>query len=243
MRTTALAISLLLGLAAAGRAGDRETALAVVEEAIRAAGGPEALAKAQMLSRTGSGVMVLSGSNLPFTEETVLALPDRFRMVVHLDKRYLIAVVINGDKGWQVTGGAALELSKERVEEMREEAYALYLASLLPLRNTALTLAPLPDGLVDDLPVEGVRVSSKGHFDAKLWFDKRTHLLVKLERRAREAGLMLDKTYLFSDYKDVDGVKLPVKQIELLNGKKITERNSASYKLLKRVDEATFGKP
>jgi hypothetical protein len=52
----------------------------------------------------------------------------------------------------------------------------------------------------------------------------------------------VDKEYLYADYKDVDGVKLPGKQTDYLNGKKFSEITVTSYKLYK-PDDATFGKP
>ena len=246
MRTTrlaALAAAVILAAATSGRAGDREQALALVQEAIKAHGGEEALNQVRILSRTGAGTMSAADSSLPFTEESILALPDRLRMSMDLNKRHQVTLVLNRDKGWQAIGGTVFELGKERLDEIREEAYALWLTTLTPLLQTAITLTPVPDISVDGVPAAGVKVTAKGHFDAKLYFDKRSHLLVKLERRTREAGLLLDKAYLFGDYKDVDGVKLPVRQSEWLNGKKLIERTSATYKVLRSVDEKTFGKP
>jgi hypothetical protein len=226
-----------------GRAADAPPARALVEQAVRAAGGEAALDRARVLSRTGAGTMFQVGRNLPFTEESVMALPERLRTTLDLDKRYQVTVVLNGDKGWQASGGAVLPMTKERLEEFREEAYVLWLTTLTPLLSDKFTLSPLPDSSADGAPASGVKVTAKGHGDVKLYFNRQSHLLVKIERRAREAGLVVDKTYVLGDYKDVDGVKLPGRQAELLNGKKVIERASATYKLLPRVDEATFAKP
>jgi hypothetical protein len=229
--------------AAAGRADDSASARAIVEQGIKAQGGTDALERARTLSRTGAGTMTLSGSTLPFTEETLIALPDRVRITVDLGKGQRVTLVVNGDKAWQVVGGTPLELSKERVDEVREEARVLWLALLTPLLSDVFTLSPLPDSSVDGSPAAGVKVTSKGHGDAKLYFDKRSGLLVKIERRARESGVTLTKTYLFGDYKDVDGVKLPARESQLVEGKKFSERTSATYKLIRRADDSAFTKP
>ena len=92
-------------------------------------------------------------------------------------------------------------------------------------------------------PAAGVKVSQRGHTDATLYFDKETGLLVKIARRAQEAGLMVDKEYLFSAHKEFEGAKLPTKQVEMINGKKFTEVTSFTYKILRRVDESMFAKP
>jgi hypothetical protein len=236
------AAGVLIWAAAPVRAGDREVALALLEKAIKAHGGEDALGRSRNLSRSGSGTMSLSGDQR-FTEETLLALPDRIRLTVALDKGFKSTQVVNGDKGWQVTAGAVLEMSPPKVAEVREETYVLWLTTLTPLLKDTFTLTPLPDGSVEGEPVAGIKVVAKGHPDVKLYFGKRTHLLVKIERRAREAGLQLDKTYIFGDYKDVDGVQLPVREILLLDGKKFSERTSATYKVLRYVDEAAFKRP
>src|SRR6202011_4293737 len=103
--------------------------------------------------------------------------------------------------------------------------------------------APLPEAKVNGQPAAGVKVASKGHADAKLYFDAATHLLVKIERTTREAGLSLDKEYLFGDHKDFDGVKLPTRLTETLEGKKASELTSASYKFPSKPDDAAFSKP
>lgn len=245
MRTTWAAVAAVAfsGALISAREADPESTRALVERAIQAQGGDAALDRARSLSRTGAGTMTLSGSTLPFTEESILALPDRLRITVDLNKGQRITLVLNGDKGWQLVGGGVLELSKERVEEVREEAYVLWLTTLTPLLKDTYTLAPLPDAAVDGSPVAGVKVTAPGHTDAKLYFDKRTNLLVKIERRAREAGVLLTKTYLFADYQDVDGVKLPARESQLLDGKKFIERSSAKYKLIRRPDDTAFAKP
>ncbi len=225
------------------RADDATSAAAIVEQAIKAQGGADALDRARTLSRNGTGTMSLSGSTVPFTEETILALPDRARITVDLTKGQRVTLVVNGDKAWRAVGGAVLELGKDGVEEAREEVYVLWLATLTPLLKSTYTLSRLPDSSVDGAPVLGVKVSAAGHEDAKLYFDKKTGLLTKIERRAREAGQALNKAYVYGDYKDVDGVKLPSRESELVNGKKFIERTSATYKLLRRPDDAAFTKP
>ncbi len=226
------------------RAGDREKAVAVVEEAVRAHGGEDALNRARNLSWTGAGTISLSGSTLPFTEETVLALPDRSRVTVDLNKRERVTLVLNGDKAWQTSGGSTIPLGKERTDEIREEAYVLWATTLTPiLQSDKFTLSTLPDAAVDGAPAAGVKAVSKGHADLKLYFDKNSHLLVKLDRRGRMEGIPVEKSYLFGDYTDVDGVKLPRRQVELLNGKKLTERTSATFKVLSVPDDSAFGKP
>jgi hypothetical protein len=243
-----LAASLVLALAAAPlRADDREDALAVIDRAIKAHGGADALTKAQTAVRTASGTMALFDKDVAFKDEMVWRLPDHFRLTIDVgaaQAKTRIQLVITPDKGWQSTGGMVSELGPERLEEMREEGYVLWLTTLLPLKkDPAFELASIADAKANGQPANGVKVAHKGHTDVRLLFDKETGLLVKIERRARDAGQMVDKEYVYGGHKEFDGIKLPTKIQELTNGKRFTDLTEMSYKFPSSVDDSTFGRP
>jgi hypothetical protein len=224
------------------RADDRTDALAIVDAAIKAHGGADALAKAQNFTRTGLGTYSGFGDkDLPFTDEMIVSLPDRSRLVIDLDKKVKIVSVLNGDKAWESQGGPPEAVTAQRVREMSEEVYVMWLTTLTPLKKDGVVLKPLPEKKVDTKPAVGVAVAAKGRPDVKMYFDKESHLLVKVERDALLAGQKLDKEYLYGDYKDVDGARLPGKLAEVVNGKKFIELKAA-YKLGK-PDDSAFNKP
>jgi hypothetical protein len=215
----------------------------VVDKAIKAHGGAEVLARAALAVRDGKGVVTLFGKDMPFTDEWVLNLPDRVRFELTIEKQDKMIHVLNGTRAWRNQGGLTEELPRERVDEIREEAYVLWLATVAPLKQDTFTLNALPDATVAGKKASVVKVSSKGHFDALLYFDKDTGLLMQIKRRAREAGLTLEKTYQFSGHKDTDGGKLPDRIIESIGGKKFSEVNSIRYQFLRKPDEQLFAKP
>jgi len=240
------ALALLLASVSAVRADDREEALAVVDQAIKAHGGQDALAKARSVERESSGQMFVAGKAVPFTDTFTARFPDQLRLDLKASEggqKLQVLVVVNGDKGWQSTGGAAAELAAERVKELREDGFAYWLTTLVPLKkDDALTLAPLAEAKVNGKPARGVKVSRKGAGDVKLYFDKESHLLVKMERQAAEAGLSVAKEEVYSAHKEFDGVKLPTKIVQSLGGNKFIEITEAKYKFPK-LSDATFAKP
>jgi hypothetical protein len=223
------------------RADDRADAIAVLDEAIKAHGGADALAKAQNYTRTGKG----TAGEAKVTSEQSVSLPDRSRLAVDLEiggNKIHVVAVVNGDKGWESSGGPATEMTATRVREMKEEGYVLWATTLVPLKMDSVNLKLLPESKVDGKAVIVLAASSKGKPDLRLYFDKESHLLLKIERETVVGGARVDKEYVFGDYKDVDGVKLPGKMTELINGRKMTEISSQQYKLQKPED-STFGKP
>lgn len=247
MRTVyglALTLTVVCTTAPAVRADAPDTAQAVLDAAIKAQGGEAALVKAQTARRKATGVQIQAGREVPFTSEDVLSLPDRFRMDFTLDKRYRFINVIDGTKGWtQIGGGPVLDLSAPRLKEFREEMYVWWIATLAPLKKGGFELTLLPEIKVGGKPAVGIKVASKGHGEVKLYFDKGAHLLVKVERRASASGLMVNKEYFYSNYKEFDGVKLRTREQEKINGKTAAVATEVSYTLLPRVEDKVFRKP
>jgi len=245
MRTIAglmLACGAVLAAAPTTSAGEHEDALAVVEQAIKAHGGADALAKMQNVQRSGAGTITLGKNDQAFTAEVAWSLPDRLRMALLVDKKFPLTTVLNGDKGWQSSGGPAMEMGAESLRELRDELAVRRLATLTPLTRGEFKLAPLPEVKVNGEPAVGVK-AAQGKTEMKLYFDKKTHLLVKIERRASEGGRMIDKEYVFGDHKEFDGVTLPTKEVVLINGRKFSEEAGMTYKMPRKIDDALFGKP
>jgi hypothetical protein len=242
MRTmlTALLCGALTAAGTAARAEDA-SARAVVERAIKAHGGAEGLARWQVSIRSGTGKLA-PADNQAFNTEAVVDLPERVRLNLEVGKTPIV-VVLNGDKGWQRAGGATMDLSKERLGEMREAAYIWWLATLVPLLKGDFELAAQPDARVDGRETAVVKVSSKGHSDALLYFDKGTGLLARISHQTTEAGVPVKKEYTYSDYKEFDGVKLPLREVLSMGGRTWHDVKLSSYKFLPKADDSAFTKP
>lgn len=228
------------------RADDRSQALAVIDKAIDAHGGESKLTKARQMVRTAKGVQELFGNKNQFSTEQTTQLPERFRDAIDYEaggQKARLIFVLNSDKGWQSIDGVPMELPKDRADELREEAYVIWLTTLVPLKDKSISVSPLPEGKVLGQPASVIKVISKGHTDVKLYFDAKTGLLVKLDRAARQAGLTINKEYFFSNHKEFDGVKLPTKYVELISGNKSIDLTISDYKFPNSVPDKLFGKP
>ena len=244
MRTIGGIVVMLALLAAprAMQAGERDKALVVIEQAIKAHGGADALNKAQSYSRSGKGTFFIGGETPLVTEETI-HLPNRCRANIQARGARII-LVLNGDKGWIQDGGVTAELTKAAHKERREELYVWRLMNLRPLLKDEFELTPLADAKVGERETAVIKVARKDYPDVRMFFDKKTGLLVKIARRATEAGLTIPKEYQYSEHKEFDGVKMPTKEVITLNGNtKLSEVQFRNYKVLSDIDAKTFDKP
>lgn len=250
MKKNILALGVLLA-AVTGPARADNTAQAIVDQAIKAHGGKEKLAKTAFFVRTVKGKIEGAGKPVEFAGTALFHLPDQARWTLELQgaQKWLMTLAINGDKGWRLGGGEAKEMSKQEWQEQHERAYAGWLTTLLPLKEKEFTLAVIPkakkdkEDMVGDEAVVGITASRKGYPDVKLYFSKKSGLLLKTERRGKEAGILFTMVYLFSGYKEFDGVMMPTSRQELANGKKVVEWTATDYKFPSKPPEGAFVKP
>lgn len=237
-----LTVGLVLAVTAPLGAADDDKARAVIEKGIKAAGGETALAKYNAATWTEKGKYYGMGEGLPYTGKYAVQWPDKFRMEIE----GVFLIVVNGEKGWTGMGGESREMTKEQLDEQREQLHESWVATLLPLKDKTFTLTLAGEQEVAKRPAVGVNVSSKGHRDVKLLFDKETGLLVKSEStvKAEElGGREVTQEVLFQDYKDVGGIKTPAKFVMKRDGKLFIEAEMLDLKPAEKLDESTFGKP
>jgi hypothetical protein len=233
---------LLVFLASPAGASEKD-AREIVERAIKAQGGATALGKALQCKRTDTGAQTLQGRDLPFVSYVTRSLPEKMRLEIELNRKVKTLVVLNGERGWQSDGGPAVQLLSQRVKELREEAYLWWLTTLVPLTKPGFTLSTIPDSKVEGDAAAGIKVASRGHHDVRMYFSKRTGMLVKIECQLTEGGLKVDKEYFYSGYRDFDGARLHTKELVKVNGQKWTAFTISDYSFPDKLDGKTFNKP
>jgi hypothetical protein len=224
------------------RADDADQARAVVDKAIKAAGGEERLAKFKSQTWANKGNWFGMGDGLPYTANYAVSWPDKYRFEVEGFMTY----VLDGDKGWIQMMGETREMTKEELAQAKEDRHADWVATLTPLKDKAYKLSLTGETKVNDKPAVGVKVSHKDHQDVMLYFDKDSSLLVKSESKTKapeEGNKEITQETLYADYKDVEGAKLPMKMTVIRDGKKWVEGENSDIKPVDKHDDKTFAKP
>lgn len=249
MRRSTLHLALMVAstFVASARADDAADARKLVEQAIQAHGGITALVKLQTMTRTDAGTMFLLGQQAPFKDELVVALPSKWRW--NLDatvggRAIQMLLILNGDNAWQGGPAGVAPMGKDRVSEIQDESQVLWFATLAPLlQEKDLQLGLVKKEAVDGKAADGISVARANKTGMRLYFDSQTHLLVKIARRAREAGIEIEKEYVYSDHQPVQGVMVPKRYSEWTSGRKFVDVNSIDYKFHSSIDEKYFTKP
>jgi hypothetical protein len=222
-----------------------ESAKDLLERAYKAQGGYEKLNKFKATLAKGKGVMYLPGAEVSFTSEGAAQLPDKFKSLLQFEINGMKVTQVQmliGDKATILVNGNAQEISDKLSKEIKEQVYVEEVTSLLPLKDKAYTLTMLEESQVDGQPALGLKVSSKGHRDVTLYFDKKSALVVKAAYKAYDA--IADKEVAqeqsYKDYKEQDGIKYATKSLVLQDGKKFMQVEVTEYKVMEKLDSAVF---
>ena len=145
--------------------------VALVDRAIDAAGGEEALKKNPALSWTGEAKVHVQGRDLTIVGKWLLDPPDRAIVETRPAGETADAartLVISGKSGYAIVKDEREQLSPEELENERDEFYLYSLMRLLPLRDYGVHLEILPKS---DDGLEGLKVTRPERPDVDLFFD------------------------------------------------------------------------
>lgn len=228
-----------------------DEARALIERAVKAHGGAEALGRVNADKVKFKGALVLQGHNTPFVAETTVQLPSKYKNVIemnHNGDKHTIVYVINGSKIYIALDGRALkeEDVKQQQAEIRSGLELERAKRLLPLlHDKSYQLALLEEIQVNDRPAVGVRITGRGRREMRLYFDKQLALLVRAENRldGGKGKPEIRQHFFFGDYKEIGGYKRPAKLRAFRDGKQIMEAELLDVKVLDKVDETEFAKP
>jgi hypothetical protein len=221
---------------------------AVIDKAIQASGGEALLSKYKAATWKSKGTFYGMGQPIPYTSETSIQWPDKSKTRIDAefnDQKFAMTNVYNHDKVWMKMNDQAMEVEGEHLAAAKDEMHGRRVSHLLELKEPSYKLSALPEMKVDGKAAVGVKVSSAGHRDVGLYFDKDSGLLVKTEMRVKnpESGEEANQETFYSDYKDVQGAREPMKITVKRDGKVYTEGQNSDMKLLEQLDDKVFAEP
>jgi hypothetical protein len=242
--TQGILVAAVLVMAGSGtaRPGEGKTARTIIDRAIAAVGGDAVLEKLKASTWKEKGTYYGMGKGQPYVGAYAVQWPDQFRMEIE----GVFTIVLNGDKGWIKAGGETKEMNKEQMASQTQDNRAGWITSLLPLKDKAFTLTALGEAKVGSRPALGVKVTRKDYPEVKLYFDKKSHLLVKAEYQTKSPEQNFKDVTMaitYSDYKGFDGAQVPTKMVMNHDGKLFVEAEVQEFKAVGKLDNKIFARP
>ena len=251
-----MAASFLAGVSGARAAGEREDAeaRAIIDKAIKAHGGADKLSQFKAVSAKWVGKHKVE--NMFYWDAVRVVtyeMPDKIRFDFEVENpkggTFAFSRVVNGKRGWQGSVRGTRDLKEVEVAQIVDELYAHWPASMVPLKDKGFEFSPVGNSTVDGKDAVGVRVSCKGRPDVNLFFDKKTGLAIKSDRRAKDPGTNQEYTAesIYRDHKAFQGVMWPTNRLDRRDGKDL-EENSGRFELSEfqahdKLEEKSLARP
>jgi len=212
-------------------------------EAAQAIGGREALRSIKDLTFKGQASLTTPFGEFTGEQQLFMILPDKLRLEIKLPQ-FTIIQAYDGASGWMSGPMGIQDVPPPALKELRSSLKRLLFNLYLSGEKEGATVSHLGTEQLDGKPVEIIHYTDEED-TFKLYFDQQSHLLVKLAYRSMDpfTGAGVDAEEIYSDYRDVSGLRYPFHAVILQSGKRFADLMLSELKINAGVDENLFKKP
>jgi outer membrane lipoprotein-sorting protein len=247
MRTLSLCVLLVVVTPLAAQ----DDAQSVVKKAIEAHGGAEALNKSKLAKSTAKGTMTTpQGAKVDYVANAIYSLPDKYKLEIvgeFSGVKLITTQILNGKKvkAKATLAGTAQPLPEKVTDETLMAAALQDLTTLTPLLDAKrYTIKGEPETKVNEALASVVLVSAPAMRDVKLYFEKKTGLLIKTSRKGLAPGSIglteVEEETFLSDFQKTDAAFMPRKLLVKHNGKDYMTMTITELKFLEKVEATEF---
>ncbi|MDP2539983.1 peptidase M16 [Tenacibaculum discolor] len=199
------------------------TASSVVDDYFKAIGGKDKVANVKSVMITSNAAV--QGMQLSLVQKN--ATPNKSSVIVSMMGNVMQKVIFDGTKGYQEANGQKKEMTGEELEKAKKES--------APFADKAYKT-----GTLDRIePIDGNNAYVIKHGKKEIFYDVKSGLKVKEVKTAKGPQGEIKVPVVFSDYKEVNGIKFPHKMIQK-NGPMTFEFITKEIKINEGVSDADF---
>lgn len=146
-------------------------------------------------------------------------------------------VVYDGEKGWVVSTQGTQDMPESQLKEIKADRFRTF-SNLFQAPD--LKIQYLGDEDFEGKKLDVLLISDPSGNEMKLFVDQANYLPVKESYRGRGMMGPTNNEEIFSDFREVSGVKLPFNKVTNADGKKYTETKVLEININTPVDENLF---
>jgi hypothetical protein len=241
-----LALAVAVATALGGQTNDE--AQAILNKALKAHFPKGKDDKNTAYQGKNKGTIYVAGLELEFTQEISVQTPGKFKEVMDLtvmNQAVKTVTVFNGKEGWIKVNDKDIKVDGAILDEFKEIAYWMSVSQFSGFKEKGIKLSLLGEVQVNGKPALGVKLSKDAKKEMDMYFDKKTGLLAKTERRTKDlmSGQEVTEERIVTEYQDVKGQQVAKKVIVNRDGKKLMEAEVLETRFLEKLDDAEFAQP
>lgn len=168
--------------------------------------------------------------------------PDKLRQNI-VTPQGEVSIVFDGKAAYAVSPLGAQPLPPEITTSLKNSAFRDLIPFLINLSENDVPVQYAGTEEVEGKPASVLLVKQPSGDTLKVFISEETHYVVKFAFRETEQGVAVDKETIFSDFREVDGVKIAHHTVQYANGELNAESRVNSIKLNPELDESLFEVP
>lgn len=217
-----------------------QTADEIIQKHAATMGGLDAMNK--ISSFKYSGTLTLQGMDLPMTTQAIYG--KAVRIEVDVMGQQVIQVYNNGT-GWTINpfngSSEATDLTGQSLLDVKGQASLA--SNLIDYKNRGHQLELAGQENVNGITCFKLKLTNKDDNSIAFYFINSTdHTLIKTTMQREIQGQQMDAETIYSDLKDIGGVKFYMTRVQSFNGEPYSELHIDKVELNVPVDEAIFKK-
>ncbi|MFQ6084185.1 MAG: insulinase family protein [Candidatus Aminicenantia bacterium] len=172
----------------------------------------------------------------------IILYPDKLR-----DERTLpfgeIVTVLNGDTGWMKTPQGIQDMPESIVKTSQESLARNFILLLINALKEEYKIQSLPSEEIEGKKAEVILIIDPKGKSVKLVVDPATRLIWKKSYQGKLQAGPVNIEEIFSDYREVNGLKVPFQIVVYVDSKKFSETKVTQVVINSGVSESLFEKP
>lgn len=248
MIRTAVGLVVVLGLLATAGTASAQTAEEVLDRSLAALGGRDAHAKITTRSTVGSITIGTPAGEIVGSIELTNAAPNKSRSVIRADLtalgvgQLLIDQRFNGETGYALDSlQGNRDITGNQLDNLRNGSFP---HPFMSYKELGVKVSLAGKEMVDGREAHVVLFQPSRGSSSRQYIDTQTYLPIRMVMTVNvpQAGGDLEQTTAFSDYREVDGIKIPF----AIASSSTLQNFSVSIAKIEhnvKVDDAQFSKP
>lgn len=225
----------------AGLTVGRQSAQELVSEAVRAKGGLEKLRSVKTVKAVSTFLVDAAGGRVQLPTTTYIRYPDAFRVDALTPSGPVSQLYVEGSY-WVKDDRGTREAPAAIATEMRGSIQRDAITLLLALAENARALTKT-SFTIEGRDMPAIRISNPGATPVTVIFDPASALISRQRYTLESPNGPVAAEEVFSDYRDVDGLKVAFRAVIQRQGAPRVERVLETFEYNVRLDAALFVRP
>ena len=221
---------------------DMAKAKEILAAAVEALGGLENLKSVKNAVTQSSTTIDTPCGKMDMQVEYYNLYPDKFRQDFDTPQGNM-SIIYNGEAAYAISAMGSQPLPHEVSNSFKDTVFREHTYLFVHLMQNDIPVQYSGTEQVQGKPAAVLLVKQLSGEMLKIYISEETHQVVKYVFRETEQGVTVNKETIFSDYRDVNGVKIPFHVVKNIDGKPYIEIRISSVKLNTELDESLFESP